>query len=478
MANMDYFYDAQVRRYLLQFMRIFGEFKVSEGKRGGVTYYNKVPVRYSDMSRMVAHILTKGGENMINSTPFIATSIQSLLIARDRTQDPTLVSKVQIAEREYNSDTGSYGTGQGNLYSTDRIMPVPYNLTMQVDIWSSNTDQKLQLLEQILILFNPSLQLQQNSNPLDWSNLFEVELTDIQWSNRSIPAGVDETLDVATLTFVMPIWLNPPAKVKRQKIINSIIANMYNTDSAADLGYDSDIYDFFRTLDGNMETQTITPNNYWVSIDGSEATLFKTAPTGTSAESVYDDGTLVKANWNDLLEVISPQSSGGSIAGAAVNIDDIPLTTGSTLQLNINSDIESTSLITGTIVRNSIDTAKLIFTVDADTLPTTTLDNVTRIVNPANNYPGDGTLAAVASGQRYLLTNEIVGDNWGSLKADIHDVIQYDGDKWVISFDSSEQTTTQYIKNSYTNKQYKYENSSWTSTHEGQYNPGYWKLNL
>ena len=478
MANMDYFYDAQVRRYLLQFMRIFGEFKVSEGKRGGVTYYNKAPVRYSDMSRMVAHILTKGGENMINSTPFIATSIQSLLVARDRTQDPTLVSKVQIAEREYNTGTASYGTGQGNLYSTDRIMPVPYNLTMQVDIWSSNTDQKLQLLEQILILFNPSLQLQQNSNPLDWSSLFEVELTDIQWSNRSIPAGVDETLDVATLTFVMPIWLNPPAQVKRQKIINSIIANVYKTTSVADLGYDSDIYDFFRTLDGEMETQTITPNNYWVSIDGTEATLFKTAPTGTPAESVYDDGTMVKANWNDLLEVLAPQSAGGTVAGASVDIADIPLTTGSTLQLNINSDIESTSLITGTIVRSSIDTAKLVFTVDNDTLPTTTQTDVTRIVNPESNYPGDGTIDAELTGQRYLLTNEIVGDNWGSLSADVHDIVEYDGAKWIVSFDASSVSDTHYVKNLFTNKQYKYENSSWTSTHEGQYNPGYWKLNL
>ena len=62
----------------------------------------------------------------------------------------------------------------GNLYSTDRYMPVPYNLTMQVDIWSGNTDQKLQLLEQILILFNPSIQLQQNTNPLDWTSVFEV----------------------------------------------------------------------------------------------------------------------------------------------------------------------------------------------------------------------------------------------------------------------------------------------------------------
>ena len=38
-------------------------------------------------------------------------------------------------------------------------MPVPYNLTMQVDIWTSNSDQKFQLLEQILTLYNPSVDI-------------------------------------------------------------------------------------------------------------------------------------------------------------------------------------------------------------------------------------------------------------------------------------------------------------------------------
>ena len=272
--NLDYWYDAQIRRYLTQFMRIFSGFKVSEGVRDGSTYYNRVPVRYADMQRMVAHILKKGSENMVNSTPFIACSINSLLIARDRVHEPMLVDKLQIAERQFDSTANAYSTSAnastrpGNLYSTDRYMPVPYNLTMQVDIWSGNTDQKLQLLEQILILFNPSIQLQQNTNPLDWTSVFEVELTDMQWSNRSVPAGVDETIDVSTLTFTLPIWLSPPAKVKRQKIINTIVNNIYDTSSISNLGYDEDIYDFFRTLDDDFELHTIVPNNYEVKIEG------------------------------------------------------------------------------------------------------------------------------------------------------------------------------------------------------------------
>ena len=475
MANMDYFYDAQLRRYLLQFMRIFSEFKVSEGKRNGVTYFNKTPVRYADMQRMVAHIIKQGSENMVNSTPFMAVSIQSLLIARDRTQDPMLVATDQIAEREYDTSTASYKSGQGNLYSTKKIMPVPYNLTLNVDCWTANTDQKMQLLEQILILFNPSLQLQQNSNPLDWTQIFEVELTDIAWSNRSIPAGVDETIDVAPLTFTLPIWISPPAKVKRQKIINTITTNVYNTNSLEDLGYDDDIYDFFRTIDANMEINSITPNNYWVDVSGTEAILYKSAPTEDG--STYDDGTTVKANWNDLLEVLAPQSASGTISSSSVSIADIPLTTGSTLQLNITDEIESTSLITGTVTRNVIDSGKLIFTVDTDTLPANTETNVTRIVDPLNNHPGDGTLDAVASGQRYLLTNEIVGDVWG-INADINDIIQYNGSKWSVVFDASTISINKYVTNTYTNKQYKWNGKTWSSTHEGTYNPGYWKLNI
>ena len=457
--NLDYWYDAQIRRYLTQFMRIFSGFKVSEGVRDGSTYYNRVPVRYADMQRMVAHILKKGSENMVNSTPFIACSINSLLIARDRVHEPMLVDKLQIAERQFDSTANAYSTSAnastrpGNLYSTDRYMPVPYNLTMQVDIWSGNTDQKLQLLEQILILFNPSIQLQQNTNPLDWTSVFEVELTDMQWSNRSVPAGVDETIDVSTLTFTLPIWLSPPAKVKRQKIINTIVNNIYDTSSISNLGYDEDIYDFFRTLDDDFELHTIVPNNYEVKIEGTDAVLYKEGST--------------LANWNDLLEILAPQGSQGSLANASVQIDDIPLTTGSTLQLNIPNDVDaSTNLISGFVTRNSLESSKLVFTLDADTLPSTTLTDVTRIVDASVNYPGDGVLDAAAVGQRYLLTGEIQGNQWG-INADVNDIIEYSGSAWSIVFDASNISTVQYVKNLYTNKQYKWENNLWTSTYEG-----------
>jgi hypothetical protein len=468
---MDYWYDAQIRRYLLQFMRVFSGFQVSEGNRDGTVYYNKIPVRYADMNRMVSHVIRKGSENLVGSTPFMSCSIQSLLIARDRAQDPFFVNKVQVAERQYDPVSGAYSTSEesqnfsGNLYTTDRYMPVPYNLTMNVDLWSSNTDQKLQILEQLLILFNPSLVLQSSSNPLDWTSLFEVELTDLQWSNRSIPAGVDETIDIATLTFTLPIWLSPPAKVKRQKIINTIVTNIYDVDNIEDLGYDQDIFDFFRTVDEESPLHVITPNNYKVEVIGTDATLYK------------DNGDTL-ANWNDLLEVLAPQGAQGSLSDPLVDIDDIPLTTGSTLQLNISNNIDSNDdLITGVIVRNSVDPSKLVFTLDTDTLPSNTLINIDRIINPNTYVPGDGNLAIAQAGQRYLLIEEITHPAWG-IAASADDIIQYNGAQWTVVFDASTTEATNYVTNTYTSKQYKWENLQWTSTYEGIYNPGYWRINV
>jgi hypothetical protein len=60
---MDYFYDAQVRRYLTQFMRVMSNFGYKDAKGQLV----KVPVRYGDMNRQVAHILRKNSENAIPS---------------------------------------------------------------------------------------------------------------------------------------------------------------------------------------------------------------------------------------------------------------------------------------------------------------------------------------------------------------------------------------------------------------------------
>lgn len=443
--NMDYWYDEQIKRYLLQLIRIFSHFQVREITRDGENYV-RVPCRYADASRMVSHILRNNSENIIANSPQIAVGIQSLSISRERAQEPYLTDTQQVAEREWNQENNQYTSNQGNLYTVQRYMPVPYDLTIQVDIFTTNTDSKLQILEQIFVLFNPSIQLQSNDNPLDWSNVFEVELTDVGWSNRSIPAGVDETLDIATLTFQVPIWISPPAKVQRQKIIQQIVADVHNVKNIDTLNLDSGFYDFFADLEQDARA-IVTPNDLYVDVQAASATLVTSAGAGE--------------DWQSLIEMQGK------------------LTEASRLEFNLSNDLDDrTNMVTGTVVANPMNPNSLIFNLDADTLPSNTLDNIDRIIDPTLSTPGSGLPAAVL-GTRYLITENIFDDNtdW-EVSAQAGDIIEYTGTDWTVRFDSSKITEQNWVTNNFTGDQFRWTGTEWISSWQGVYNPGFWRLVL
>ena len=445
--NLDYWYDEQIKRYLIQLVRVFSNFKVKENTSKGV-HYNRVPARYGDISRMVAHILRNNSDTAINNAPQITVSIQSIQPARERIQEPFLIDTQQVAEREWDKSAGKYTSEQGNLYTTQRYMPVPYNLNIQVDIWTSNTDQKLQILEQIFIIFNPGIQLQSNDNPLDWTSIFEVELSDINWSSRTLPAGVDENLDISTLTFFVPIWISPPAKVKRQTIIQKIVNDIHKVDNIADLGFDQEYYDFFGTLPEDAQV-VVAPNDLKVQVTSGGATLIKLNGDGTP--------------WADIIEMIGELSST------------------SRLELNITNDVADLSqLVIGSIVANPLDATNLVFNVDRDTLPSNTLNNVDKIIDPRTSRPSSG-LEPQALGQRYLLTEDLSDQfvEWGNISAFANDIVEFNGTNWVVVFDSSQSAgVTHFLTNSYTNDQYKWNGLGWISSWQGTYNAGYWRLIL
>ena len=212
---MLHFYDGQIRRYLLQTIRALSHFSVKYSDGTLV----QIPVVYGDADRQAAAIMRQNSENKINSTPRISVYITGLSMDKDRLADSSYVGKVHVRERAIDPDTGYYGSNQGENYTVERLMPTPFKLTMKADIWAANTDQKLQILEQILVLFNPTLELQTTDNYIDWTSLTTLEITDLSWSSRSIPVGADSPIDIGTLTLSTPIWINPPVKVKQMGII-------------------------------------------------------------------------------------------------------------------------------------------------------------------------------------------------------------------------------------------------------------------
>ena len=457
----QFFYDEQIRRFLLQYIRAFSNFQVEYGKdRNGNTTLLTVPVKYGDSTRMVSSILRENSENKIIPTPMISCYITGLEYNPERRQDPTFVDKKHIRMRKFDINTNTYNTQQGNAFTIERLMPVPYTLQMATDIWTSNTNQKLQLMEQILVLFNPALEIQSTDNYLDWTSLSYIELQQVQFSNRSVPVGVDEQIDIATLSFTVPIFLTAPAKVKKLGVINKIVASIFDDQGGIAEG----------VIDGQIlmgERMKFTPMNFGIIVlgntiqilDRSETTTNKVdySPLNDPPEKVGTDDV----SWAALINQYGEMQPG---------ISQIRLETGGSAE------------IVGTIAFHPSDPYKLLFTIQSDTIPTNDLPAVDKIINPLRSAP-DAGLATAATGQRYLILNAIGDANntdgpdaWGDLVAGANDVIEYTGNKWEVMFDSSNESGIHYLTNSNTNLQYKYTGTEWVKSYEGEYRAGDWSI--
>ena len=304
---MQHFYDGQVRRYLTQMMRILANFPVQDGKGA----QKEVPVTYGDLTRQVANIIRENSENKLPSAPRIAVYLTGLELDKDRLTDSTYTRKTNIRERKYDETTGEYLNTQGKNYTVERLIPTPYMMRVNADIWTSNTDQKLQLLEQILVLFNPSLEMQTTDNFIDWTSITVVNLENVTWSNRSVPVGVDSEIDIATLTFSVPIYISPPTKVRKMGVITNIITSMFDESlGTIEDGVSAPILNAY----DDVPRAGITENEFGRKAQTETAAEmanvnYRTYGAFVDADTaqLYSNGIVGNKNWREIFEALPGQ---------------------------------------------------------------------------------------------------------------------------------------------------------------------------
>lgn len=490
---MDYFYDGQIRRYVTQFMRVFIGFKYQAGDGE----QREVPVNYGDLTRQVAAIVKDNSENKMSSVPKISCYLTGLEMDTTRLGDPTFISKVNIRERSWAAVDGAveYGNSQGGGYTVERLMPTPFKLTMKADIWTSNTDQKLQLMEQILVLFNPSLEIQTTDNYIDWTSLSVLDLKTINFSSRTIPQGAESEIDICTLEFEMPVYLTPPAKVKKLGIVKNIIANVFTEKgeilSLEDLVYNRQKGSFettstrYRVL--LFKSENGQPYDYDLTLVNPDAAVLASGID----QKLFKNGEPV--DWNSLLTVL-----GGYRPGNQVSFEQ-----------------PSGFNIVGTYVVNPIDPTVIVVTFDQDTIPENTLipsvyrtalstGTIDAIVDPTKYNPviAFNGIENIPVGHRLLILEDIGAninvdgaDAWAEytpsvpridankvedLVVSANSILEWDGVRWNVIFDPADYPytgssfTALYIQNLRTGIKYRWDGEQWLKAFEGEYGPGYW----
>jgi hypothetical protein len=208
-----YWYDQQIKRWVNQYMAVFQGLQVQVGKWNTESeHLIPVPIHFGSPDKIVAALIANNTQNQPMRLPIMAAQISSLDIAKDRMHGTGFQHRISFLP------VG--GILPDDLKVVHQRMPVPYDLKMKLGICVSNTDQHLQILEQILPLFDPQLQIQSSDAPLDLTRLTTVELNSgPSFEQNSILTADTRTIQ-STMTFTMPIWINIPADVRRNYINN------------------------------------------------------------------------------------------------------------------------------------------------------------------------------------------------------------------------------------------------------------------
>ena len=522
---MDFHYDGQIRRYVTQFMRVFIGFKYQAGDGE----QRQIPVMYGDLTRQVASIIKDNSENKMPTVPRIACYITGLEMDTNRLSDPTFISKIHIRERRFTDASGTreYTGAQGGSYTVERLMPTPFKLTMKADLWTSNTDQKLQLLEQILVLFNPSLELQTTDNYIDWTSLSAMYLTSTNFSSRTIPQGAESDIDICSLEFEMPVFISPPAKVKKLGIVQSIVANVF-TEQGDVLNLEDLIYN------NGASNTSITSQPY-----GRYGVLLFKSNTGNTGDNQYD------------LTLVNPIEAVNSLG-----LDEKEFKNGEPIDWNIILNTQGGYVpgsevlfkkangfeIVGTFVINPIEPSILVVSLDPDTYPAnddiaSTIPGVAArgtidaIIDPYKYNPLEvyGSHAQIPLGLRFLMLDDVNNSenrggyiNLPSNPADstsvpyrgpqawrepsnndsswdnqdgtdpvikANAIIEWTGQTWTTIWDPDQNTAEAadilgqefapfYIQNIRTGIKYKWDGTQWIKAFEGEYLPGEWNFRL
>jgi hypothetical protein len=351
------------------------------------------------------------------------------------------------------------------------------------------------------MLFNPSLEIQTTDNYIDWTSSTVVNMTGLTFSSRSIPTGTESDIDIATLTFSTPIYISPPVKVKRLGVITKVINSIFNESSGTidlDLsragGYSGGFAEAdIRTKVVKDETETTSAGTGVKEVVDTENTYI--ADVNIVMSNSYNNyGLLVMGNSAKLVRkgVVGSETWVSLLKAMPFEFD------AGVTELRLTRKDLATEIV-GTVVINPLDPYELSIAWDGDTLPADTVisgpngdrNKIDYIINPYKTNPTN----LKAGNPRILILADInnsenVGQDAGyegpvawqnadgsDFVASENDIIEWDGARWHVVFDASEQDSTViYTSNLNTGKQYKFDSGEWILAYDGEYPNGTWRL--
>jgi len=226
-----------------------------------------------------------------------------------------------------------------------------------------------------------------------------------------------------------------------------------------------------------ISTVTVTPGNFSVLLSNNTAKLMAAGENliVNSLEQIPVKGG-TKINWQTLLDLYPGKFRSGLSYIELTKPDNRKIVGYLTLNGSDESNME--------LINVQFDGETLLNSDLPDLSNTFVRGTINAIINPLTFNPGTPEVDT-----RYLILEDITATEedgptaWlnadsSAFSASANDIIQWDGVKWNVIFNSLTTTAITYITNSYTGIQYQWDGEQWSKSIDGMYYPKEWRLVL
>ena len=216
----EHFYHKKIRNTVIAFGTIFNNINIKRLDSSGNPLQNiKIPLSYSPKEKFLARLdaqqdLTGDDSKVAITLPRMSFEITGY--SYDATRK--LNKNQKITKVTTNADT----TKMNNQY-----MPVPYNVNFQLNVFTANSDDGLQIIEQILPYFQPDYTVTMiEDRTMDTKRDIPFILNSVDYSDDYSGSLTSLRRIIYTLSFTAKVYLYGP--ISTNAIIKKVSADLYS----------------------------------------------------------------------------------------------------------------------------------------------------------------------------------------------------------------------------------------------------------
>lgn len=218
MLNGQTYYHGAIRKTIVAFGRLFSDIKIArQDNEGNVAQTLSVPLAYAPKEKWLVRIDSDPNLNNHTYTSLPRLSFEIVGYSYDADRKTNKMQKIVCKDN----------TTSENPTARSVFSPAPYNISMNLYVLTKTQEDAMQIIEQILPIFNPQYTLSINALPdLEIVQDVPVILNTVTVEDNYDGAFTERRFVVHTLNFTLKTNIFGP--VSENGVILTSMANLYD----------------------------------------------------------------------------------------------------------------------------------------------------------------------------------------------------------------------------------------------------------